>query len=100
VAILDWEGGTIADPAIDVAYCALDIRLLGLEEAARHFVHVYRELSGRTLDNLHYWELLALCRPMPDIAIWVPGWHAMGIEISVDEARRRHAALIAATLES
>ena len=100
VAVLDWEGGTIADPAIDVAYCALDIRLLGLEEAAGHFVEVYRELSGRDLPNLWYWELQALTRPMPDIAIWVPSWQAMGIEISVDEARRRHAALIAAALES
>ncbi len=51
VAVLDWEGGTIADPAIDVAYCALDIRLLGLEEAADHFVEVYRELSGRDLSE-------------------------------------------------
>ncbi len=100
VAVLDWEGGTIADPAIDVAYCALDIRLLGLEEAADHFVEVYRELSGRDLSNLRYWELLALSRPMPDIAMWVPSWQAMGVEISADEARRRHAALITAALES
>ncbi len=100
VAVLDWEGGTIADPAIDVAYCALDIRLLGLDEAADHFVEVYRELSGRDLSNLRYWELLALSRPMPDIAIWVPSWQAMGYEISVDEARLRHTALITAALES
>ena len=100
VAILDWEGGTIADPAIDVAYCALDIRLLGLEEAADHFVEVYRELAGRDLSNLRYWELLALSRPIPDIAIWVPSWQAMGVEISVDEARRRHTALITAALGS
>ncbi len=98
-AVIDWEGGAIADPALDVAYCALDMRLLGLTEAADVFVEVYRRHSGRTLENLRYWELLALCRPMPDIAIWVPGWHAMGVEIIVDEARRRHTALIAAALE-
>ena len=99
VAVIDWEGGAIADPALDVAYCALDMQLLGLSEAAEVFVEVYRQHSGRSLENLRYWELLALCRPMPDIAIWVPGWQAMGIEISADEARQRHAALIAAALE-
>jgi aminoglycoside phosphotransferase (APT) family kinase protein len=100
VAVLDWEGGSISDPAIDVADCALDIRLLGLEQAAEHFVDVYRELSGRDLPNLRYWELLALSRPMPDIAIWVPAWQSMGYEISVEEARLRHTALIAAALET
>ena len=99
VAVLDWEGGIIGDPAIDVAYCALDIRLLGLEEAAGHFVEVYRKLSGRDLSNLRYWELMALSRPMPDIAMWVPSWQAMGIDISDDEARRRHTTLITAALE-
>ena len=100
VAVVDWEGGSIADPALDVAYCALDMRLLGLNDAAEHFVEVYREHSGRRLENLRYWELLALCRPMPDIAMWVPGWQAMGLEISAGEARRRHVALITAALES
>jgi thiamine kinase-like enzyme len=99
-AIVDWEGGSISDPALDVAYCALDMRLLGLNEAAEHFVEVYRERSGRALQNLRYWELLALCRPMPDIAMWVPGWQAMGYEITAEEARLRHTALITAALES
>ncbi|HJQ91460.1 MAG TPA: phosphotransferase [Acidimicrobiia bacterium] len=98
-AVIDWEGGAIADPALDVAYCAFDIRLLGLSEAAEVFIEVYRQNSGRSVENLPYWELLALCRPMPDIAIWVPGWQAMGVEITVDEARRRHTALITAALE-
>ena len=99
-AVVDWEGGAIADPALDVAYCALDMRLLGLKQAADSFVQVYRDRSGRALPNLPYWELLALCRPMPDIEMWVPGWQAMGYEISTDEARLRHTALIAAALES
>lgn len=98
-AVVDWEGGSVADPALDVACCAFDMRLLGLNESAEHFVDVYREHSGRTLENLRYWELLALCRPMPDIAMWVPGWQAMGKDISADDARRRHTALIRAALE-
>ncbi len=98
VAVVDWEGGCIADPALDVAYCALDLRLLALDDAAEHFVNVYRKVSGRALANLHYWELMALCRPMPDIAQWVPGWQAMGIDISAEDARERHAHLIETAL--
>jgi hypothetical protein len=72
--------------------------MLGIDGAADHFVDVYRDLSGRPLTNLPYWELMAVCRPFPDIAIWVPGWQAMGIDIDVDEARDRHTALIEAAL--
>ena len=52
-------------------------------------------LSG----NLPYWDLLALSRPMPDIAMWVPGWQAMGIDMTPEAARRRHAELIRAALD-
>ncbi len=98
VAVVDWEGGCIADPALDVAYCSLDLRLLGLEEAAEHFTEIYREISGRALANLLYWELLALCRPMPDVAMWVPGWQAMGVGMTPEVARGRHTELIRAAL--
>jgi len=94
VAIIDWEGGCIADPALDVACCAFDIRMLGLDQAASHFVESYRQVSGLQLVNLGFWQLLAACRPMPDIAIWVPGWHSLGFPITIDEARSRHDKLI------
>jgi len=63
VAVVDWEGGVVGDPAIDVACCAFDVSMLGLDEAASHFVAVYRELSGRPLPNLAYWALMAAGRP-------------------------------------
>jgi aminoglycoside phosphotransferase (APT) family kinase protein len=98
VAVVDWEGGVIGDPAIDVATCSFDIAMLGLEDAAGHFVEVYRELSGRALPNLAYWDLMAVGRPLPDISIWMPGWQAMGLAIDVAEARDRHTSLIEAAL--
>jgi aminoglycoside phosphotransferase (APT) family kinase protein len=98
VAVVDWEGAVIGDPAITVATCSFDIALLGLEDAAAHFVDVYRELSGRPLPNLAYWALFAVGRPLPDIAIWVPGLEAMGVNLSVAEARDRHTSLIEAAL--
>jgi hypothetical protein len=99
VAVVDWEGGVIGDPAIDVATCSFDIAMLGLDGAADRFVDVYRQLSGRRLPNLAYWGLMAAGRPLPDIAIWVPGWQAMGLEIDAEEARGRHSSLIEAALQ-
>jgi aminoglycoside phosphotransferase (APT) family kinase protein len=98
VAVVDWEGAVIGDPAIAVATCSFDVALLGLDDAAAHFVDVYRELSGRPLPNLAYWDLFAAGRPLPDIAIWVPGLEAMGVNISVAEARSRHTSLIETAL--
>ncbi len=98
IAVVDWEGGVIGDPAIDVACCAFDISMLGLDVAASHFVAVYRELSGRALPNLAYWALMAAGRPWPDIAIWLPGWEAMGLDLDPNEARDRHRSLIESAL--
>lgn len=100
VAIVDWEGGSVGDPALDVAYCAFDMRLLRMDEAAQHFVETYRQASGRILENLDYWNLMAVCRPLPDVANWVPGWNAMDVGISVAEARARHNRLIEDVLTS
>jgi aminoglycoside phosphotransferase (APT) family kinase protein len=93
-AVVDWEGGSRGDPALDVAYCSMDIRHLGLDRAADHFVDTYRRITGRPLSNLEYWNLLALRRPLPDVAVWVPGWNAMGFGVTVEEARSRHTELI------
>ena len=94
VTVIDWEGGCMGDPTLDLAYCSFDIRMLGLGHAADHLIDTYRQLSGRSLPNLDYWYLQALARPLPDIAIWVPGWQSLGMTLSDDEARRRHNTLI------
>ena len=94
VAVIDWEGGCRGDPALDVAYCSFDIRMLGLGRAAKHLVDTYRRLSGRALPNFDYWYLHALARPLPDIAIWVPGWQSLGFDLDGEEARARHNTLV------
>lgn len=100
IAVIDWEGGCLADPALDVAWCEFDIRMLGFDAAADHFVESYQRLSGQPMPNLRFWKLLAIRRPFPDVAIWVPGWNALGLPITVDQARHRHSTLIDRLLES
>lgn len=93
-AVIDWESPATGDRAMDVAYCSLDIRYLGMDKVADRFVTAYRETAGEDLDNYRYWEAVGLCRPMPDIARWVPAWKAMGRSISEEQARTRHSELI------
>jgi aminoglycoside phosphotransferase (APT) family kinase protein len=89
-AVVDWESPATSDPEMDVAYCAMDIRYLGMDRVADRFVDAYRETTNCGLPNLAHWEAVALCRPMPDIAIWVPAWEAMGRSITKEKARRAH----------
>lgn len=93
-AVVDWEAPATGDREMDVAYCELDIRYLGMDKVADHFVKTYREITGEPLQNLSHWEAIALCRPMPDIGPWARAWQTMGRDISEDKARSRHTEII------
>ena len=93
-AVIDWESPATGDREKDVAYCALDIRYLAMDRVADRFVAAYRDATGETLPNLAHWEAVALCRPMPDIAQWVPAWNAMGKTMTEDKARSQHTRVI------
>lgn len=99
VAVVDWESPATGDREMDVAYCALDIRYLGMDRVADHFVKTYREETGESLPNLSHWEAVGLCRPMPDIGRWVGSWVAMGRDISEDQARARYTEVLEDFLE-
>lgn len=99
VAVVDWESASTGPRAMDVAYCSLDIRYLGMDKVAEHFIERYRDISGGALPDLEHWEAIALCRPMPDIARWVPAWVSMGRDISPDTARERYTSVLEDFLE-
>jgi aminoglycoside phosphotransferase (APT) family kinase protein len=58
-AVVDWEEAALGDPAIDVAYCRMDIALRGMPKAADEFLRAYESAVGRPLKNLGFWELAA-----------------------------------------
>jgi aminoglycoside phosphotransferase (APT) family kinase protein len=99
VAVVDWEAPATGDREMDVAYCSLDIRYLGMDKVADRFIAAYRELTDESLPNLIHWEAVALCRPMPDIAGWVPAWLAMGRNVTEEGARGQHTRVIEEFLE-
>lgn len=94
LAVVDWEHPALGDPALDVAYAAMDMRYVGLDRAADRFVESYRRATGRTLPNLGYWNAISLARPMPDIGRWHPSFVAFGHSISLEGLRSRHMELI------
>lgn len=99
VAVVDWESPSVGDREMDVAYCSLDIRYLGMDKVADHFIKSYLELSASPLSDLTHWEAVALCRPMPDIAQWVPAWVGMGRSITDEQARARYTKVLEDFLE-
>jgi aminoglycoside phosphotransferase (APT) family kinase protein len=62
--VVDWEEAAYGDPAIDVAYCRMNMVLEDLDEAAAEFLHTYEIETGRPIANLAFWELAASARPM------------------------------------
>lgn len=99
VAVVDWESAATGPRAMDVAYCSLDIRYLGMDRVADHFTESYRDTTGADLPDLEHWEAIALCRPMPDIARWVPAWVSMGKDITPEAARERYTSVLEDFLE-
>lgn len=87
VAVIDWDGASIGDPAYDVAYARLDLCLQGRFEAADHFLDEYERLVARTVENLHYYELLVCLRAMSDPSDWLPGWNSYGMTLTAEDVR-------------
>jgi aminoglycoside phosphotransferase (APT) family kinase protein len=72
-AVIDWDQPALGDPAMDVAGLATDLQLCGWPDQADRFIQAYRRASGRALENLAFYELLALAKPLPDPAVWLGG---------------------------
>lgn len=70
-AVVDWEEAAYGDPAIDVAYCRMELYLVGLEAAAEQFLAAYEQEAGQKVANLGVWELAASARPMIDLEGWL-----------------------------
>jgi aminoglycoside phosphotransferase (APT) family kinase protein len=70
-AVVDWEEAAFGDPGIDVAYCRMDMFLLGMREAADEFLSAYEAEMGQRVANLGFWELAAAVRPMYNPKGWI-----------------------------
>lgn len=89
-AILDWEEAAYGDPAIDVAYCRMEMFLSGLGHVADEFLDTYEIEVGRPVANLGFWELAAAARPMFNPEGWITASPAReAFRSFIANARRR-----------
>ena len=86
--VIDWEAAAYGDPAIDVAYCRMDMRLFGMYEAADHFLRFYEAATGRRVEKLELWELVAAAGVLPNPARWLLFWRAVGYTWSTPDTVR------------
>jgi aminoglycoside phosphotransferase (APT) family kinase protein len=63
-AVVDWEEAAYGDPAIDVAYCRMELFLSGMGHVADEFLATYEASVGHSVAHLGFWELAAAARPM------------------------------------
>lgn len=69
-AVVDWEEAAYGDPAIDIAYCRMELYLQGLDEAAERFLRTYEKAAGNPVAHLGLWELAASVRTMLNLDEW------------------------------
>ena len=63
-AVVDWEEAAYGDPAIDVAYCRMEMCLSGVGRVADEFLETYEMEMGRRVENRGFWEPAAAARPL------------------------------------
>ncbi len=71
LTILDWSFAAAGDFRLDLAWSAL---LLGVTAGERYrdvFVERYEDISGRSVENLSYFEVLKLAARLVTIAVWL-----------------------------
>jgi aminoglycoside phosphotransferase (APT) family kinase protein len=74
-AVVDWEEAAYGDPGIDVAYCRIEMVIMGMIREAEAFLSAYQSEMGHQVTNLGFWELAAAARPMIDLEGWITDRH-------------------------
>lgn len=99
-AVIDWEGASLGDPILDLAYTSMDLRLQGWDLGADVLVREYAQESGRSLELLSLWTTHVLVQSFPEVELWSPGLEDLDREdLTPEVIRRRHTELMARYLE-
>jgi aminoglycoside phosphotransferase (APT) family kinase protein len=91
--VVDWTGGAIGPPGLDVGWCRLDLYLLYGEHLADEFLVSYQAAApSARLDPL-LWDLWAIARSHQMVETWMPNYRDLGRgDLTAGELRRRHTA--------
>jgi aminoglycoside phosphotransferase (APT) family kinase protein len=97
--VVDWSTTRIGDPLFDLAYLRLDSTVVYGAAAGEAMVGAYEDASGRTVDDLEAWDLLAATIALPDPGPWAAGPTDLGrtdldVDTVVDRYREHVARLL------
>lgn len=88
--VVDWSGARDAPRGVDVAWCRLDLILLGSTEAADDFLTEYERQAGQVLPDVHAWDVQAAAQADPIVESWETNYHGIGrTDLSASILRER-----------
>ncbi len=94
-AVVDWEQPRRGDPSQDVACCRQDLAVQLGPDAAETFLHAYEAFTGRTLQQLAFWDLYMVTWSMGQLEEWLKGYHDLGrTDLLITEARAQQTAFM------
>lgn len=63
---------------VDLAWCRLDLVLLGAPRAAAAFLTSYERSAGVSVSNIHAWDLRAAADAEDAVESWAPNYQGIG----------------------
>lgn len=78
LAIIDWGESRIGDATVDVAWESRILQKSGIPGLDKAFIEEYRRISGRRLENLRFYEVMAGARELGEY-LTLKGGRAMDI---------------------
>jgi aminoglycoside phosphotransferase (APT) family kinase protein len=87
--VVDWCGARNAPRGLDVAWCRLDLVLLGSHAAADAFLAEYEAASGIPMRDRAAWDRYAAARADPIVESWAVNYDGIGRSQITSEVLRR-----------
>jgi aminoglycoside phosphotransferase (APT) family kinase protein len=76
--VVDWSGARHGPRGIDLAWCRLDLVLMGDPGAADVLLTGYLDASGATVDDMAAWDRQAAAQAEPVVEEWSANYVAIG----------------------
>lgn len=86
--VVDWAGAGHAPRGLDLAWCRQDLVLLGSPAAADEFLAEYERLLGRSISDIHAWDLHAAASAVDRVETWLPNYLGIGLSEMTAEVLR------------
>jgi len=78
MGMVDWDAAGVGHPGIDLGSLRLDAAIMFGLPAAAEILDGWRQASGRAVDAVAYWDLVAALTTPTDMATWLPVAHDHG----------------------